>query len=311
MKLASVLGPDGRAILAAALDRHGDTWFVDLTAPDLPDMMALLAGGEPALARVRDALKAAGEAFEEARGKGRVLANETVQFLPPVPHPGKIIAVGANFRDHMAQAAAQLGKGAAFVKNLTSATEPVAFSKLPSTQTGHDTDLPYPWQTEQLAFEAELAVVIGRECRDVPVETALDNVAGYTIANDASLREIQMAEMGKGVLLLGKNADGTLPIGPWLVTRDEIADPQALAIRCRVNGLTRQDGSTTDMIHSVASLVSYYSKRLTLYPGDMFLTGSPAFTEVPPEQQFLKPGDEIEIEVEGIGLLRNRIGPRR
>lgn len=311
MKLATVERPDGSATVAAAFVAEGKTWLADM-APDRGglDMISLIAGGDEAMTALRTRLDSILSDIEGARSRGLVLSPDDVRFLPPIPRPGKIIGVGVNFRDHVEQAARQLGEDSPVVQTLRSATEPVGFAKLPSTQIGHGGEIAYPAITEQFDFEAELGVVIGKPCRNISPDEAKDAIAGYMNTNDLSLREVQMAEMAQGILFLGKNVEGTLPAGPYLVTTDEIEDPEALNIRCWVNGRLLQDGSTATMVHPVAKLVSHFSRFMTLEPGDMFITGSPAHADIPMPERFLTPGDVIEIEISGLGRLCNTIGPK-
>lgn len=338
MKIASILTPTGDVRLVAPLAPSGSVLLVDLTRAyaDLveerderaaalrlaaarvpPDMLQFLEGGPATLAAAREAVAHATRALSvDGAGaawlaRGAAYEEAAVTFLAPVPRPGKIISIGANYRKHLNELADdRSGAGLETVAaRLGAAAYPPAFAKLPSTVTGHECPVLYPPWTTQLDYEAELCVVIGRRCRNVSVTEALDVVAGYTIVNDVSMRDIQREEMSRGMLLLGKNLDTTAPVGPFLVTADEIPDPQNLRIRCWVNGELRQDASTSEMIHSVAQIVSYYSK-MTLEPGDMFTTGSPAGVGVsadPPERHLLKPGDVVEIEIDPIGKLRNVI----
>jgi 5-carboxymethyl-2-hydroxymuconate isomerase len=159
--------------------------------------------------------------------------------------------------------------------------------------------------TRQVDWEVELAVVIGRRARRVPAERALDHVFGYTVANDVSARDLQFSD---GQWLRGKSLDTFCPLGPVVVTADEVGDPQRLGLRCRVNGATVQESSTAEMLFGVAELVAFCSRAFTLEPGDVLLTGTPwgcgAFMDPP---RFLAPGDVLETEVEGIGTLRNPV----
>lgn len=338
MKLASIRTSMSDAVVAANLSVEGRDWLVDLTRAYrdrlneeatnatntalaealLPtDMRLLLEGGAAALAAARDALAHAKAALASAdvladwRACGIVHKPETVTFLPPVPRPGKIISIGANYRKHLAEFKDEAG--GAVLERVTSrlgeASFPPGFAKLPSTLTGHKQPIHYPRWTTQLDYEAELCVVIGRRCKNVAVADVPGVIAGYTIMNDVSMRDIQSDEMSRGMLLMGKNLDTTAPVGPWLVTADEVANPQALEIRCWVNGDLRQHASTAEMIFGVAEIIAHYS-RMTLEPGDIFTTGSPAgvgITAARPERYLLKPGDEIEIEIQPLGRLINRV----
>jgi 2-keto-4-pentenoate hydratase/2-oxohepta-3-ene-1,7-dioic acid hydratase in catechol pathway len=214
----------------------------------------------------------------------------------PVPRPGKIVCVGLNYRDH----AAETGKPVP--------TEPVLFCKFANSVVGDGATVPIPAATAEADWEAELAVVIGRAATRVRAEQALDHVAGYTCANDLSARDLQRSG---GQWTRGKAIDGFLPLGPWLVTADEVPDPQALAIRCTLNDEVVQDSSTAQMVFGVAELIETITATLTLEPGDLIVTGTPpgvGMARKPP--RFLVPGDVLAVEIEGLGSLRTTMaGP--
>jgi acylpyruvate hydrolase len=286
-----------------------------LAGPRVPaDMRLLLERGYAGLDAARAVVEAAiGRLVDDGSAVADWLSDDTISYLDrvrllaPVPRPGKIIMVGSNYKSHVGEAG-----GAA--KNLPPARSeshdwPAAFSKFPSAVVGPDEPIPYPRHTKQFDYEAELCVVIGKRCRDVALGDVDGVIAGYTIANDLSLRDIQFAEMRRGLILLGKNSDASCPMGPYLVTRDEISDPQNLRIRCWVNGGLRQDDTTANMTFSIRHLVSYFS-RVPLEPGDVIATGTPAGVGIfhkPPEEALLKIGDRIDIEIDGIGRLSNTI----
>ncbi len=277
------------------------------------DAESLLRIGTSGLAAVRElvasvALPAESESGIHTLMKERIVyARDAIKFLPPVPRPGKIIMVGTNYRSHASEGKNQAG-------NLPAARAekhewPVSFSKFPSVMVGHDRPIVYPAHTKQLDYEAELCVIIGTKCKNVTEANALDVVAGYTIANDVSMRDLQFAEMRRGAIMMGKNLDTSSPIGPYFVTKDEIPEPHNLQISCRVNGETRQQDNTSNMIYSIPWLISYFS-RMTLEPGDIISTGTTAGVGIfhePPEDWLLKPGDVVEIEVEKIGCLTNKV----
>jgi len=183
---------------------------------------------------------------------------------------------------------------------------PIVFTKCPTSVIGHETAVPFDADTcSQLDWEAELGVVLGKGGKKITRENALAHVFGYTVINDLSARDIQLNHKQ---YFLGKSIDGGCPMGPWIVTADEIADPQALAIACRVNGVTKQASSTRNMIFDVASIIEWLSRGMTLEAGDVIATGTPSgvgFVREPPE--YLQPGDVVECEVEGVGVLRNTI----
>ena len=181
------------------------------------------------------------------------------------------------------------------------------FTKATLTVNGPYGDIPVDSAVSaQVDWEVELAFVIGRTTKNVMAGEAMDYVFGYTVVNDVSARDIQYAHGGQ--FFKGKSLDGSLPMGPWIVTRDEVPDPHALDIRCRVNGVTKQDSNTSEFIFKIPQLIGWLSRGMTLLPGDIVATGTPVgigSARTPPE--FLKPGDIVECEVEGVGLIRNRV----
>jgi len=218
----------------------------------------------------------------------------------PVPRPGKIIAMGLNFYDHA-------------LENKVPVPEfPVAFLKATTALVGSDEPVPYPRATKELDYEIELAIVIGKKGKDIPQENGSEYIAGYTIFNDLSARDIQAREMQKRLLLLGKGLDALAPMGPYLVTLDEIRDPHALSMELRVNEerQPRQKSTTGQMIFKIPELIAYWS-QMTLEPGDIITSGTPGgvafFRQPDPQAWFLKPGDVVEARIEGLGVLRNRI----
>jgi acylpyruvate hydrolase len=287
---------------------EGDPFADEIAAVRTPpSMLRLLEGGELSLAAAAKAARFVAEEASGTAGKARLDAAgilhraDAVRYLPPVPRPGKVISAGVNYPSHVAEVS---GAGL-----LPKPERPVAFAKFPSILVGHDEPVIYSRHTSQLDYELELAFVIGRRCKHVPAADALDVIAGFTVFNDISMRDIQFAEMKGGILTMGKNLDTAGPVGPYLVTKDEIPDPQNLQLRLWVNGELRQNENTRHMIFTCAELVEYYS-RMTLEPGDLFTTGSPAGVAIfrdEPERYLLKPGDVIEAEIERIGLLRNRV----
>ena len=216
-----------------------------------------------------------------------------VKLLAPVPRPGKIICVGLNYRDHARETGQAIPE------------EPVLFSKFANSVVGPGADVVVPPEAEKIDYEAELAVVIGRRASAVPTGEALDHVAGYACANDVSARSLQFRS---SQWLLGKAIDTFLPLGPFLVTPDEVPDPQALGIRCLVNDEVLQDSNTGEMVFGVADLVSFASRTITLEPGDLLVTGTPSgvgMAKDPP--RFLNPGDRMRVEIDGLGQLDNTV----
>jgi len=211
----------------------------------------------------------------------------------PIPRPGKIVCVGLNYRDHAAEGGMDLPKA------------PLLFAKWPNTLIGDGDPIVLPPESSQVDYEAELGVVIGAKAKRVSERDALDHVAGYICVNDVSARDLQFAD---GQWTRGKSPDTFCPVGPRLVPREEIADPQALAIRCLVNGEALQDSSTAQMIFSVAEIIAYTSQIITLEPGDLIATGTPAGVGVFRDPKvLLQDGDEVAVEIEGLGTLTNPI----
>ncbi|WEG11721.1 fumarylacetoacetate hydrolase family protein [Pullulanibacillus sp. KACC 23026] len=223
-----------------------------------------------------------------------LLAENDLIWGPCVTQPSKIICVGLNYRKHADET------------NAAYPEVPILFNKFNNTLTGHRNDIGVPNVTEKLDYEVELGVVIGKKAKNVSKEEALDYVFGYCTANDLSARDLQLRTQQ---WLLGKTCDDFSPIGPYLVTSDEIEDPQNLNLRTVVNGEIRQNSNTSDMIFSCDEIISYISKHMTLEPGDLILTGTPEGVVLgyPEEKQvYIQPGDEVIVEIEGLGSLSNK-----
>ena len=235
---------------------------------------------------------------------GPALPIHSLRLLAPIVPKRNVFCVGWNYSEHFAEGKAFRGPDAA----QEIPEHPALFSKNPFAIIGHEAAIRHPAPiSDELDYEVELAVVIGTEGRDISEDRALDHVFGYTIGNDVSVRDVQRSWHG-GQWFKGKNFDTHLPLGPWIVTKDEIPDPQALRIRTRVNGVTKQDSNTKNMVFSVKRIIAEISAGLTLYPGDVIITGTPegvGMGRTPPE--WLKKGDVVEVEIERIGILRNAI----
>jgi 2-keto-4-pentenoate hydratase/2-oxohepta-3-ene-1,7-dioic acid hydratase in catechol pathway len=245
----------------------------DRVIPMGPDLVQYLATGE------------------SADGDPAALAE--VRLLAPVPRPGKVIGIGLNYRDHAAESGQPIP------------TAPILFPKFANSVIGPGEAIVIPPETREPDYEAELGVVIGRTAHRVSQAGALSYVAGYTCMNDVSARDLQFES---SQWMLGKAIDTFLPCGPWLVTADEIPDPQALGIRLTLNGEELQSSSTAQMVFGVAELVASLSRTMTLEPGDLIATGTPpgvGFARKPPI--WLRDGDEVSVEVEGIGTLTNPV----
>lgn len=273
-----------------ALGRKRDCAGLDLTS-----LEKLLAGHPEALPRLAgitaDLLESSTR--EELASEGLLLPFSEINTLAPLSNPNKIVCVGLNYRDHCAEHGAE------------PPPHPILFAKFSTALTGPGCPIVKPAATHQLDYETELAVVIARRGKNIPRAEAMNYVAGYTIFNDVSARDIQF---GDRQWLRGKTYDTFAPIGPHLVTADEVPDPQNLRLRCWVNGELRQDGNTASMIFDVPSLIAFISEVVTLLPGDLIATGTPAGVGVfrqPPV--FLQPGDRIRMEIEKLGVLENYV----
>lgn len=266
--------------------RDGELIDLSIAAKDLPrDLASLLAAGKGTLKKAETAAK---KATKRAVVKGRVT------YLPPIEKPGKIICIGLNYSDHAAEA------------NMKVPDYPVLFLRYPNSLVAHRQPMIRPKASKRFDYEAELVAVIGKKGRNIPKSKALDHVAGYSIFNEGSIRDYQMKT---SQWTMGKNFDDTGGFGPELVTPDELPKgAKGLRIQARLNGKVLQDSTTSSMIFDVATLVSTASIAMTLDPGDIIVTGTPAgvgFARKPPI--FMKHGDTCEIEIEGIGVLSNPI----
>jgi 2-keto-4-pentenoate hydratase/2-oxohepta-3-ene-1,7-dioic acid hydratase in catechol pathway len=284
MRLATILTPKG----PSACVQHG-LHYVELhaTDPALPcSVRALLAAGPEALRAAAQAARRPDAVKHEAA---------MVKLLAPVPDPQKIVCLGLNYKDHAAESGAPIPK------------DPVLFSKYPTALIGHGDTIVLPPVSHEVDYEAELVIVIGRRGRNLKADEALAYVAGYTVGHDVSARDWQLKKDGKQ-WMVGKTFDTFAPVGPVLVTADEVPDPHNLPIRLRLNGQTMQDSSTSQMIFSVGQTLAYLSLVFTLEPGDLIFTGTPpgvGFARKPPV--FLKGGDVVEVEIGGLGVLRNPV----
>ena len=247
------------------------------------ELQALVAAGTDALRNAYDRLMGG----EEVDPSG-------IEYLPPFPFPEKIICVGLNYKDHAAES------------GFAVPTYPALFGRFPSSLIGHGAPIVRPSVSEQLDYEGELVAIIGKPGRNIPKESALEHVAGYSIFNDASIRDYQFKS---AQWMVGKNFDSTGAFGPVFVTADEL-EPGAKGLRLttRLNGTELQSASTSDMIFDVATQVSLLSDAMLLKPGDVFVTGTPSGIGLARDPKiFMKPGDVCEVEIEGIGLLSNPV----
>lgn len=261
----------------------------------------ILAGGPACLAKLA----------ELADSTDISTALDSVKLLAPIPRPNKTIALAGNYSEHIKEAGRALGLS----DSPRETTVPRPFIMPPTVVTGPDTQIPWPAYSEQVDYEIELAVVIGKPAKYIQSEDALDAVAGYTIVNDVSARSVTFTKARAKRpwdefydWLNGKWSDGFLPMGPYLLTKDEVDDVQNLDMQLTVNGRVRQKANTSQMIYNVADIVSFLSHIMTLEPGDVIATGTPAGVAMA-TGDFLQPGDTIECTIEKLGMLKNTLGP--
>lgn len=256
------------------------------------EMTAFLQGGKESIELAKEAVAYALENEGSFKHK-LVFAYDDVKVEAPVQAPGKIICVGHNYREHILEMGRQIPE------------HPVIFAKYANTIIGPQDDIPFFPISEQLDYEAEFTFVIGKQARNVSEDEALNYVAGYTIVNDVTYRDIQRRTLQ---WLQGKTVEGTAPMGPWLVTSDEITDPSGLEMVLTVNGEERQRTNTANQVFTTQKLVSFLSELMTLEPGDVILTGTPGGVGVARDPQvWLKDGDVVTIEIDQIGTLENKV----
>lgn len=290
---------DGRVRLGAVVGQR----VVDLAAESrragsdpLPaDMLAFVDDAAVNLERAHRLLTSLGPAA------GYLLSE--VRLLAPIPRPRQnVLCVGRNYLEHVAEGARTRGE------DVRTPEHPAFFTKRATAVIGPGAPIRWdPAVTAGLDWEAELAVVIGRRGKNIPPQHAYDYVFGYTCANDVSARDVQHKRHG-GQWFRGKSLDDSCPLGPWIVTREALPNPHGRRITCRVNGVVKQDANTADMIFDIPTLIAELSAGLTLEPGDILLTGTPSgvgYARSP--QEFLRPGDVVEVEIEGLGVLRNPV----
>jgi 2-keto-4-pentenoate hydratase/2-oxohepta-3-ene-1,7-dioic acid hydratase in catechol pathway len=276
----------GSTRIGALVTRNGEDRVVDLTVstPSLPgDMIALLAGGTAALGAASAATNAATAA----------IPLRDVRLLAPIPRPGKIICIGLNYRDHARETGQPIPQ------------YPIVFSKYANTVIAHGDNIVLPRVTDQVDYEAELGFVIGKRARYVKAAEALDYVAGYLPINDVSARDYQTRI---SQWTMGKTFDTFAPMGPALITRDEVPDAGNLRISLTINGETLQDSNTNELIFGIPQLVEALSEVMTLEPGDVVSTGTPPGVGMARSpQRYLRPGDVVSVSIEGVGTLTNPV----
>ncbi len=283
-----------RAALQAAGNAE-ELAVADLRVPT--DMVGLLQGGQAALQAAQQAVafvqKRLPEDAQTLKAQGLLVALDEVALLSPVLNPSKVICLGLNYRDH------------AIESGMPIPTSPVLFNKVASSLTGHQQPIVLPRSSNQVDYEAELAFIIGKRGKYIAEAEAFEYVAGYAAANDVSARDLQFRTSQWNA---GKMLDTFGPLGPALVTRDEVPDPHQLAIKTILNGQVMQNGNTAEMIFRVPAIVAAISEICTLEPGDVIMTGTPpgiGNARTPPV--FLRPGDTVTIEIERLGKLTNPV----
>jgi 2-keto-4-pentenoate hydratase/2-oxohepta-3-ene-1,7-dioic acid hydratase in catechol pathway len=277
---------------AAMLKAHGSKPGALKMLPD--DMLAFVRLGEPAMKAAREALAFMAKRPAMPVGERATYLFDEVKLLAPIPRPGKILCSGINYRSH-----ADENPGAKMP------TEPFFFSKLPSAVIGPGEPIVLPGASRQVDYEVEFAVIIGKKMKQTPASDTIGHLLGYTILHDVSARDVQFKD---NQITLGKNFDTFCPLGPCIVTTDELKDPGNVKLRSFVNDKLMQDGTTADWVFPLPILLSRLSQVMTLEPGDVVSTGTPAgvgaFRKPP---TFLKPGDTVWLEIEGIGVLENPV----
>jgi len=267
--------------IAKALSAHPNE---DISA----SVMDTIQGGKEAVEKLQNYINSLPE------NDSYILNESEVHWGPAVPAPNKIICVGLNYRKHADET------------NSPYPETPILFPKYNNTLAGHNDEITIPKTTKKMDYEVELGIVIGKEAKDVSKENALGHVFGYVAANDLSARDLQFVS---SQWMLGKTCDGFCPVGPYLVTSDEVGNPNDLILKTYVNGEERQHSNTADMIFHCDEIVSYISKYMTLTPGDIIITGTPegvAMGDPDGEERWLQPGDEVTVEIEKIGSLTNK-----
>jgi 2-keto-4-pentenoate hydratase/2-oxohepta-3-ene-1,7-dioic acid hydratase in catechol pathway len=290
MRLATLSTPTGPR--PAFFVNGGYLPIETLTGQPVGTMRELLDVGLPTLRQFADRL------LDRAH---TLLPPESVTLMAPILDPEKVICVGLNYKDHAAESGAAIPR------------EPVLFSKFPSALIGHNEAIVLPPVSEEVDYEAELVLVVGKKGRWIPEAEALTYLAGYTVGHDVSARDWQLKKDGRQ-WMAGKTFDTFAPTGPHIVTTDEVPDAMKLGIRLRLNGTTLQDSNTAQMIFSPAAIIAYVSQIVTLQPGDLIFTGTPPGVGVAKKPPlFLKAGDMCEVEIDSLGVLRNPVvqGERR
>lgn len=276
-----------------------NTLFVEIEGPKTGEPILSFLEDPKHEAKAVQAIETASKSSKSSeRGSNTVFSIDNVTVMPPISRPAKIICMGGNFSDHLQEGSASLPPF------------PISFLKSPTALVGHRAPVIYPSKVKLLDYEVELAAVIGKKCIDVSKKDSLEYVAGFSIFNDISARDIQFAEMKRGFCNLGKNFASFAPMGPFLVTPDQARDPDDLGMELRVNGQTRQFSSTKNMVFKMRELIEFFSS-MVLEPGDVITSGTPSGVAIyrkPDKTPYLlKPGDMVESKIETLGRLQNTI----
>lgn len=299
--------------------RDGRTSYGIVTDRGVADIPSSWKGANPP-ASVKEILERGDACLDQlrqiAQSATQTMPLDQIQLLAPIPRPGKILALAGNYSEHIKEASLRRGFQVGLSEAPRQTTTPRPFLMPSTCVVGPDTTVAWPAYSEQIDYELELAVVIGRNAKCISAQDAPNFIAGYTIANDVSARSVTFKK-GRQQRpwdefydwLNGKWADGFCPMGPYLVTRDDIADVQNLKMVLKVNGEIRQNANTGQMIYSVADIVSFLSHLMTLEPGDVICTGTPSGVGMA-TGNFLRAGDRIECSIENLGTLANTLGDR-
>ncbi|KAL4232327.1 Fumarylacetoacetate hydrolase domain-containing protein 2A [Mactra antiquata] len=280
---------------------QNDSRYVGLELGQDGDIVNLSSADSSMPSDTRSFLEAGPELWETAKSLSNrsdcIVKRENVKILAPITSCDKVLCIGMNYKDHCEE------------QNAPVPVQPVIFNKFPSCIISPYDTMTYPTETKCLDWEVEMTIVVGREAKNVKVEDAMQYVFGYTVANDISARDWQLTPgLNGGQWLIGKAMDEFCPLGPAIVTTDELGDPHNLGLRCRLNGIIKQDSNTNQLVHKTQQIISYVSRFMTLKPGDLILTGTPPGVgcfRKPPE--YMKAGDVVEVEVDGIGKVVTKI----
>jgi 2-keto-4-pentenoate hydratase/2-oxohepta-3-ene-1,7-dioic acid hydratase in catechol pathway len=285
--------------LREAVKNHIGGAFTSITLDKISDMISFLSLGEDGIHEVQKSVEKVIEQVSKVQGLKSLISLEEIHIEAPIPRPKKgIVCLGLNYADHVREA----GKDAQGTENLPQL--PIYFTKAPTTIIGPYDDILYPRVTEKLDYEVELALIIGKEGKYIPEDEVYDHIAGYSVFNDVSARDLQMSHLQ---WFKGKSLDTFAPMGPYLVTPDEVGDPMNLDLSLSVNGVVRQNSNTSHLIFDIKKIISTLSAGMTLEVGDIIATGTPSGVGSAHPSGFLNVGDIVECSVEGLGSIVNRV----